>query len=264
MHGFTRGQVHPTALISDKAQIGRNVTIGANVIVYDNVKIGADSYVGPHSILGEPLSDYYQGHEYENAPLVIGDSALIRSCAVIYAGSEIGHHFACGNRVAIREKTRMGHHCRVGTLSDIQGACRIGDYVSFHSNVHIGQGSVIGDYVWIFPYTVLTNDPHPPSYVCNGVTVEEFAVIATQVVVLPGVRIGREALVGAASLVRSDVPPEAVVVGVPAKQIRTVHDIEHTDGKRPAYPWGAHFERGMPWEGIGYGQWLKQRGLPGH
>jgi UDP-3-O-[3-hydroxymyristoyl] glucosamine N-acyltransferase len=69
-------------------------------------------------------------------------------------------------------------------LSDLQGHCEIGDYVRFHSNVHIGQKSKIGNFVWIFPYVVLTNDPYPPSNNLVGVTVHDFAAIATMSVIL--------------------------------------------------------------------------------
>jgi UDP-3-O-[3-hydroxymyristoyl] glucosamine N-acyltransferase len=64
--------------------------------------------------------------------------------------------------VTIREQTTIGEHCRVGTLSDIQEYCRIGRYTRLHSIVHIQQESRIGDFVWIVPYTVLTNDPLRP------------------------------------------------------------------------------------------------------
>jgi acetyltransferase-like isoleucine patch superfamily enzyme len=254
MNGFTLCKVHPTAIVSDKAVIGNNVSIGAHCIVYDNVEIGDDSAVGPHSILGEPLASYYRGDSYENPPLKIGRKALFRSGAIVYAGSHIGDGVELGHRVTIREQTEIGAHVRVGTLSDIQGFCRIGDYARLHSNVHIGQKSEIGNFAWIFPYVVLTNDPQPPSSILHGVVVEDFAVIATQAVIMAGVRIGRDSIVGASALVNRDVEPETVVVGVPAKRLASVREIKSSTGM-PAYPWREHFERGMPWEGIGYEAW---------
>jgi len=161
--------------------------------------------------------------------------------------------------VTIRERTVVGSHCRVGTLSDIQGRCQIGDYVRLHSNVHIGQQSRIGDFVWIFPYVVLTNDPHPPSNTLYGVDVHDFAVIATMSVILPGVTIGKDALVGAMSLVRDDVEAEAVVTGNPARKRASIRDIRSRDNGEPLYPWREHFERGMPWQGLGYEQWSREQ-----
>jgi acetyltransferase-like isoleucine patch superfamily enzyme len=255
MNGFTFGDIHPTAIISDKATLGANVSVGANCIIYDNVVVGAGTSVGPNSILGEPVASYYSDREYENPALTIGQGVLFRSGAIVYAGSRIGDGVEFGHRVTIREGAEVSAHVRVGTLCDIQGHCRIGSYSRLHSNVHIGQKSVIEDFVWIFPYVVLTNDPQPPSEILKGVIVQSFAVIATQAVIMAGVRIGRDALVGASALVNKDVEPESVVVGVPARRLGSVRDIKSATGE-PVYPWRDHFDRGMPWEAIGYQEWI--------
>ena len=259
MNGFALGKIHPTAIISDRATIGDNVSIGAHCIVYDNVDVGDNAIVGPHSILGEPNAAYYRDTHYQNPALTIGRNTVLRSGAIVYAGSQIGDGVECGHRVTIREQTEIGAHARVGTLSDIQGFCRIGNYSRLHSNVHIGQKSWIGDFVWIFPYVVLTNDPQPPSSILHGVVVEDFAVIATQAVIMAGVRIGRDSLVGASALVNKDVEPESVVVGVPAKKLASVRDIKSSTSGRPVYPWRENFDRGMPWEGVGYEAWAAKR-----
>lgn len=250
--------IHPTALIGDNVRIGKDVTIGARSIVYDNVTIGDKTMVGANCILGEPQAGIYGDLAgYRNPELSIGAHALIRSGSIIYAGTQIGDSFECGHRVTIREKAEIGHHVRIGTLSDIQGHCSIGNYVRLHSNVHIGHKSVIRDFVWIFPYVVLTNDPHPPSNTLIGVTVEEFAVIATMSVILPGVTVGSGSLVGASSLVRADVAAEAVVVGNPARQVATVREVKSKFDGSVVYPWRETFDRGMPWEGIGYESWRR-------
>ena len=250
--------IHPTAIIGDNVTLGKNVTIGPRAIIYDNVTVGDQANIGADVILGEPLTSIYSDPDaYENPPLMIGERALIRSGTIIYAGSTIGPELETGHRVTIREGATIGRNLRVGTLSDIQGHCTIGDYVRFHSNVHIGQGSEIANYVWIFPYTVLTNDPHPPSLEMRGVVVEEFAVIATMVVVLPGVRVGRDSLVAASSMVRRDVQPETVVAGNPAQPVASVRDIKNKSTGQPVYPWRYSFDRGMPWQGIGFDEWSK-------
>jgi UDP-3-O-[3-hydroxymyristoyl] glucosamine N-acyltransferase len=212
MQGFQIGQIHPTAIISDKVKLSADVTIGANVIIYDNVEIEEKVFVGPNSILGEPLSGYYRDRDYENPQLLIGRGSILRAGAFLYAGSKIGEGFQCGTKVTIREGARLGHHCSVGSYSDLEGNCVIGDYVRLHSSVHIAQKTVIGSYVWVFPYTLFTNDPIPPSDEFVGARVEDFAVIASKVVIMPGVNIGKDALVSAMSLVQTDVPAETVVV----------------------------------------------------
>ncbi len=143
------------------------------------------------------MGDFYTDRSNKVHPLIIGQKALIRSETIIYGDTVIGDNFQTGHRVTIREKSRIGHNVRIGTLSDIQGDCDIGNYVNLHSNVHIGMKSTIKDYVWIFPYVVLTNDPTPPSETLLGVTIEEFAIIATGSIIMPGKHIGKDALVGA-------------------------------------------------------------------
>lgn len=66
-----------------------------------------------------------------------------------------------------------------------------------------------------------THDPHDDFHrvVGKDVTIEDFAWIGTRATVLPGVRIGRGAVVAAGSVVTRDVPPMAIVAGVPARQI---------------------------------------------
>ncbi|TQQ77166.1 acyltransferase, partial [Vibrio cholerae] len=125
--------------------------------------------------------------------------------------------------------------------------CKIGDYVRTHSNVHIGQHSQIGNFVWLFPYVVLTNDPHPPSNVMQGVTVGDFAVIATMSVVLPGTKIAEGVFIGAHSCIGGRTEPDMLYTGSPAKKIGPASKIKLKDGsKQPAYPWRKHFHRGYP------------------
>lgn len=241
------------AIIEDGAFVGDDCYLDYGCIIRKGVHLEKNSYVGAYCILGE------RGFpEAESPKLQIGENALIRSQTVIYAGCTIGQNFQTGHKVTIREKTIAGNNWRVGTLSDIQGDCVIGDYVNMHSNVHIGKASKIGNYVWIFPYCVLTNDPLPPSEETCGVVIDDFAVIATKSVLLPGVHVGKDAMVGAGSVVTKDIPTECVAFGNPAKQKGSVREILNKDGE-VAYPWRNHFERGMPWENLGYEEWSENR-----
>ncbi|OEZ47543.1 acyl-[acyl-carrier-protein]--UDP-N-acetylglucosamine O-acyltransferase [Janthinobacterium sp. MP5059B] len=233
--------IHPTALVSPKARLGNNVKIGAFSIIYDNVIIGDDTTIDSHCEIGYP-TPLAQGE-----PLLIGALSLIRSHSIFYEGSSFGEKLTTGHRVTVREKTKAGKNFQIGTLCDIQGDCVIGDYVRFHSNVHIGQHSSIGNFVWIFPYVVLTNDPHPPSHVQMGVTVEDYVAIATMSILLPGVTVKKGALVGAHSSVSRDVDEDTVVAGSPANFICATSKLKLKDGSgAPAYPWRKHFHRGYP------------------
>ncbi len=243
-------------IIEDNVVINDNVYLDYEVIVHPNVTIGSNSYVGTRSIIGEYNQDFFvEMGEYINPPLVIGENALIRSMTIIYSDSVIGDSFQTGHRVTIREKSVIGSHVRVGTLTDIQGDCEIEDYVNIHSNVHIGKMSRIKKYAWLFPYVVLTNDPNPPSNSLMGVTIEEYAVVATGTIVLPGKNVGSDALVGAGSVVTKDVPNGSIAVGCPAHNKGSVEMLKDAVTGGQVYPWRYSFDRGMPWEGIGYSNW---------
>jgi UDP-3-O-[3-hydroxymyristoyl] glucosamine N-acyltransferase len=236
-------KIHPTAIISPAARIAENVEVGPYTIIHGNVNIAADSKIGAFCEIGVPsaLGD--------GTPLILGERALIRSHSVLYESSAFGPKLVTGHRVTIREKTKAGENLQVGTLSDIQGDVVIGDFVRFHSNVHVGKMSKIGNYVWIFPYVVLTNDPTPPSETLLGVTVGDYAVIATMSVILPGVNIGEHSLVAASACVGKDVPVGSVVGGVPAKVICETRVIKlKSNAEFSAYPWPRHFKRGYPEE----------------
>jgi acetyltransferase-like isoleucine patch superfamily enzyme len=245
VEGLLRMSISPHAIVSPGAVLGRNVTVGPWTLIHSNTVLGDNTTIESHCEIGHPTP------LAEGRGLVIGADSLIRSHSVFYEGSTFGPGLVTGHRVTVRERLEAGVGLQIGTLSDFQGHATIGDYVRTHSNVHIGQGSKIGSFVWIFPYTVLTNDPHPPSEVRLGVTVEDYAVIATMVVLLPGVTVGSRSLVGAHSLVSRDVPSGMVAAGVPARVVSDAREISMRDGSgRPAYPWTRHFHRGYPEERV--------------
>jgi len=244
--------IHPTAIVYEGAKLGKNVRIGPFSIVYSNVVIGDGVVIGAHCEIGHPVFG-----EIKLSPLEIGENSFIRSHSIFYEGSTFGENLITGHRVTVREKTFAGRDMQIGTLSDIQGTCHIGNFVKLHSNVHIGQHSRIEDYVWIFPYVVLTNDPHPPSNVMMGVIVEKYVAIATMSVILPGVTLKEGALIGAHSSVAKDVAPDTVVSGAPAKFICNTDQIKLKDGSgKSAYPWRRHFHRGYLPDAVK--QWISE------
>lgn len=93
-----------------------------------------------------------------------------------------------------------------------------------------GRGGIltIGDNVDIAQETniwTLEHDPHTDLHLSRGgdVLIEDFVWIASRVTILPGVKIGKGAVVACNSVVTKDVPAMAIVGGIPAKQIGTRH-----------------------------------------
>ena len=236
--------------ISDKATIGENVKIGNFCTIYEHAVINDNTIIEDYCTIGYPTP------LAEGRSVIIGANSLIRSYSIFYQGSVFGDNLRTGHHVTIREKTVAGKDLQIGTLCDIQGHCEIGNYVRMHSNVFICQKSKLHDFVWIFPHVVLTNDPHPPSDVfIEGPEIFDYAAIAAMSCILPGIKIGKHALVGAHSLVTRDVAEFTAVAGVPAKLRGYTKEIQLRDGTGPAYPWPVHFHRGYP--EIIVSEWLK-------
>ena len=231
----TNAIIDPGATIGKNVEIGHFSVIGSDVVIGDNVFIGSHCEIGINSDLSL------------NRKTIIGSKSKIRSNTKIYAGVKIGENFSSGHNVVIRENSLIKNNVQIGTMCDIQGDCVIENFSKLHSNVHISKGSVIEDFVWIFPYVVLTNDPHPPSETRLNCKVSSFAVIATMSVLLPGVKIGVGAFVGAHSLVSVNVKSEEIVSGNPAKSLGKVSRITLQDSVGlSAYPWSKRFRRDYP------------------
>jgi len=241
--------------------MGANVKIGDNTTIYNNVTIGDNTIICNDCVIGEPTNDYYKNETYSNKETVISKDSLIRSHSIIYSGCQFGEGFSTGHRVTIREDSIFGINCNVGTLSDIQGYVKFGDYCRLHSNVHIGQNSKVGNFVFIYPYVVFTNDPTPPSNICQGPTIGDYSQIAVGSVILPNVKVGKHCLVAVNSSVNRDIEDYSLVGGSPAKKICDVRDIKSKEKEGSHYPWIYTFERGLPWQDIGYDEWFKNQDI---
>jgi acetyltransferase-like isoleucine patch superfamily enzyme len=164
-------------------------------------------------------------------PTVIGPSANIRSHTVVYYGNKIGRNFQTGHGAMIRELNEIGDDVSIGTGSIVEHHVKIGDRVRLHSHVFVPEYSVLEDDCWIGPNVVLTNARYPKSPNAKdelmGPRIERGAKIGANSTILPGVRIGENALVGSGSVVTKDVPPGAVVVGNPARVINQVSNLPY-------------------------------------
>ena len=226
--------------------IHQTAIVHSNVILPEKIRIGPYSIVHPNSVLGEEVDigsfcEIGLESQSQGKSLYIGPRSSIRSHSVIYSGSTFKSRLETGHHVSLRENISAGENFRVGSYSDVQGDVEIGDFVRLHSNVHLAKGTYLGNCVWIFPYVVTTNDPMPPSNNQLGVKIQDFAIVSTASVILPGLVIGEGAIVGAKSTVTRDVEAHTLVVGSPAKFLKLTSDIYLKNGKR-AYPWPNHFE----------------------
>jgi len=226
--------------ISDKANIGKNVKISDTAKIFDNVIIEDGVIIGDFCLIG------YSSNNDVSKKLTIKKNTKINSHSIIYLDSSIGENSIIGHNVLIREESIIENNVQIGSYSDIEGYCLIESYSKLHSNVHIGQGSKILSYSWLFPYVILTNDPIPPSNICDGVTIEPFSIVCTRSTVLPGKTLGFGSFVGANSLVNINLKPETIGSGNPFKQRGSINLIKIPNKKKNAYPWITRFDKDYP------------------
>lgn len=241
--------------ISPKATIGKNVRIGDDTVIFDNVVIEDNVTIAHNCIIGEPLNDYYSNPDYINPVTVIGANSLIRSHALIYAGNILGKNVTTGHRVNLREYNVIGHDTVIGTCADLQGNITMGNYCRIYSSVAIAPLSKIGNFVYIYACTVLTNDPYPPSDDLKGCNISDYTIIAANSIILSGVNIGKNCLIGAGSVVNQNISDFSLATGNPAKKVLDIRKYIIL-GKGRLYPWMYRFSRGMPWEKLGYENWM--------
>ena len=159
----------------------------------------------------------------------IGPDSIIRSHTVIYAGNVIGAHFQTGHGVMVRELNEIGDNVSIGTHSIVEHHVRMGHGVRIHSNAFIPEYSILEDDAWVGPNVVFTNAMYPQSpgakASLKGPHIKTGAKIGANSTILPGVTIGRDALVGAGSVVVRDVPDGKVVVGNPARIVKSIDEL---------------------------------------
>ncbi len=205
--------------ISNTAKIHENVVLGDNCVIEDYVIIGAAP----------------RGKKEGELKTVLGNNCHIRSHTVIYAGNNIGNNFQTGNKVNIREENEIGNNVSIGTLSVVEHHVKIEDNARIHTQAFVPEYCILKKGSWIGPNVVLTNAPFPLSGLAKdklaGSIIEENAKIGANSTLLPGLIIGKGALVGAGSVVTRNVPENSVVVGNPAKIIKNVDDLKYKSGE---------------------------------
>lgn len=142
--------------------------------------------------------------------------------------TDIGQDTRIWQFSVVFEKAKIGSNCNICAHTLIEGDVIVGNNVTLKSGVFLWDGTRIEDDVFIGPNATFTNDMMPRSKVYpahfDGITVQKGASVGANATILPGVTIGRFAMVGAGSVVTKNVPERAVVVGNPAKIIRYIKE----------------------------------------
>lgn len=142
-------------------------------------------------------------------------------CATVGRFADHGSHFNFDpDGIYSYETISVGHHVNLGTrpvLLATRSHIRIGSHVMFGPNVTIRGGNHRFDVPGVYMDQVTDAMKRPEDDL--GVTIHDDVWVGGNATILHGVTVGRGAVIGANALVTTDVPPYAIVGGVPAKII---------------------------------------------
>jgi acetyltransferase-like isoleucine patch superfamily enzyme len=131
--------------------------------------------------------------------------------------AKIGNNVKIWHFSYIGNNTKIGDNVSIGSLVHIDYNVKIGDNTRIEGSVYIPPLTTIGKNVFIGPCVTFTNDPYPMSPKMIGVVVEDGAIIGGRAVFKAGITVGKNSVVAMGAVVTKDVPPNAVVMGHPAK-----------------------------------------------
>jgi len=145
---------------------------------------------------------------------------FIHSTAEVQS-NDIGKDTVIWQFAIILKNAKIGNNCNINSHTFIENDVVIGNNVTVKCGVFLWDGLRIEDNVFIGPNATFTNDMYPksktPPEVFEKTILKKGCSIGANATILPGITIGENATVGAGSVVTKDVPPNAIVVGNPAK-----------------------------------------------
>ncbi len=218
----------PGLLLGDGVALPPSVELGGNVVIHEGTVIDGEVAIQDGAVVGKPLALGPRSTAPRGPlpPARIGAGATICAGAVVVAGAWIGSAAVVGDQSHVRERAVVGEGTVVGRGSAVDNDVTIGARVRIQTNCYITAHSIVEDDVFVAPGVVLTNDDtmarHEPGHQLRGATLRRACRVGGGAVLVPGVEVGQEAFVAAGAVVVRDVPARAVVMGVPARQVREV------------------------------------------
>ena len=184
--------------------------------------IGYTMFTEPTTSRPLPSEADIEGLEPEtiNPPLEKEDSPrIVRSSFSVVTDCSIGEGTVIRDQVNLF-KCRIGRDCKIESFVYIEEGVTIGDRCKIKPNVFIPTGVTIEDNVFIGPNVTFTNDKHPNvsgDWDLLQTIVGKGASIGAHAVILPGVKIGEKAIIGAGAVVTKDIPSNSIAIGNPAR-----------------------------------------------
>jgi UDP-2-acetamido-3-amino-2,3-dideoxy-glucuronate N-acetyltransferase len=169
---------------------------------------------------------------------LIHPSVFIHPLAHVEDGAEIGANTKVWQFATVRAGARVGAECILGQGAFVDEDTVLGDKCKLENYATVHRGSRLADEVFLGPGVTLCNDMWPRAttfegslkseadWKCEPVFIERRASLGARAVVIPGVRIGDNAMIGAGTVVVTDVPSWGIVVGNPGRLLKVVPPAE--------------------------------------
>ncbi|MES2660219.1 MAG: acyl-ACP--UDP-N-acetylglucosamine O-acyltransferase [Verrucomicrobiota bacterium] len=184
--------IHPTAIVSPLATLGRNVRVGPFCVVGANVELGDDCVLHSHVVL-EGHSKFGRGNEFFPFAVIGGKSQDLK-----YQGEPT--YLEVGDQNVFRE------NCTVHRGTHESLPTRIGSNNLLLCYSHVAHDCQLGNHI------ILSNTVG----LAGHITVEDYAIVSGVAAAHQFCRIGKHSIVGGLSKVTQDVPPFMIVDGHPA------------------------------------------------
>lgn len=151
---------------------------------------------------------------------------FVHESAYLDAGAQVGKGTKIWHFSHVSAKCEIGENCSLGQNVFVANQVKIGRGVKIQNNVSVYEGVILEDYVFCGPSMVFTNVRTPRSAFPRNTSadyattlVKKGASIGANATVVCGTTIGEWAFIAAGAVVTKDVPPFALMAGVPARRI---------------------------------------------
>jgi acetyltransferase-like isoleucine patch superfamily enzyme len=228
----------PNLWIGDDVRIGAGVTFGVNVVIYAGTVLEDGVSVQDGVVLGKAavLAAHSAADASDRPPLLVAAGATVCTGAVVFRGAMLGAGAIVGDQAHVREGAQVGEKTVVGRGSAIGPDAVVGARVRIQTNVWLTAWTTVEDDVFVGPGVVTMNDDTMarlgPGEALRGPTLRRACRVGGGVLLAPGVEVGEEAFVAAGAVVARDVPPRAVVMGVPARVTGAVAEEQLLERRR--------------------------------